>query len=118
MNQQAGQVSRSRTIRRVLTGIPTFLRVLFGLLKRLLAKPWMNVGAILQFALLGFIVIIGINVFQDRAITIKAISVPKSLTDDGYTPEVASERLRDALNAYVVTSRTQKLIHIWLSRIL
>jgi hypothetical protein len=114
MNQQAGQVSRSRTIRRVLTGIPTFLRVLFGLLKRLLAKPWMNVGAILQFALLGFIVIIGINVFQDPAITIKAISVPKSLTDDGYTPEVASERLRDALNAYVVTSRTQKLIHIWL----
>jgi hypothetical protein len=112
MNQQAGQVSRLTSLERPFARIPTFLRKLFGLLKRLLAKPWMNVGAILQFALLGFIVMVGINIFRDRAITIRAISVPKSLTDNGYAPEVASQRLRDALNAYVAMSRTQKLIHI------
>jgi Flp pilus assembly protein TadD len=33
-------------------------------------------------------------------VTIEEISVPKTLADSGYTPEVASHRLRDALNQY------------------
>jgi len=38
--------------------------------------------------------------------TIEPISVPKALSDNGYTPEVAGHRLRDALNSYASLSRT------------
>lgn len=34
-------------------------------------------------------------------VTIEPISVPKTFVDNGYTPEVASRRLQDALNNYV-----------------
>lgn len=37
-------------------------------------------------------------------ITIEPIGVPKTLSDAGYTPEVAGYRLRDALNAYAGAS--------------
>jgi hypothetical protein len=33
-------------------------------------------------------------------VTIAPIEVPKALSDNGYTPEVAGRRLRDATNAY------------------
>lgn len=42
-------------------------------------------------------------------VTIEPISVPKSLSDDGYTPEVASHRLRDALNGYAGTNKAISL---------
>lgn len=38
-------------------------------------------------------------------VTIEPISVPKALSDNGYTPEVAGHRLRDALNSYASGSR-------------
>lgn len=37
-------------------------------------------------------------------ITIEPIGVPKTLSDSGYTPEIAGYRLRDALNAYAGAS--------------
>lgn len=37
-------------------------------------------------------------------VTIDPIGVPKTLSDSGYTPEVAGYRLRDALNAYAEAS--------------
>jgi tetratricopeptide (TPR) repeat protein len=39
-------------------------------------------------------------------VTIEPISVPKALSDNGYTPEVAGHRLRDALNSYASLGRT------------
>ena len=37
---------------------------------------------------------------QNDLVTIEPIAVPKTLSEIGYTPEVAGYRLRDALNAY------------------
>lgn len=37
---------------------------------------------------------------QNDPVTIEPIAVPKTLSDSGYSPEVAGYRLRDALNAY------------------
>jgi tetratricopeptide (TPR) repeat protein len=39
-------------------------------------------------------------------VTIEPISVPKTFSENGYTPEVASRRLRDALNDYAVKANT------------
>lgn len=47
--------------------------------------------------------VICLLIVQDLArdvVTIEPISVPKTLSDNGYTPEVAGHRLNDALNAY------------------
>ena len=41
---------------------------------------------------------------QSDLITIEPIGVPKTLSDSGYTPEIAGYRLRDALNAYAGAS--------------
>ena len=37
---------------------------------------------------------------RNDLITIEPIDVPKTLSESGYTPEVAGYRLRDALNVY------------------
>ena len=52
-------------------------------------------------------------VAQDLArdvVTIEPISVPKTLSDNGYTPEVASHRLLDAVNQYARVNRASKLM--------
>ncbi len=41
-----------------------------------------------------------------RALVIEPISVPKSLAENGYAPEVAARRLRDAVNAFVAKAHT------------
>jgi hypothetical protein len=45
----------------------------------------------------------------DQRTRIEAISVPKSFADSGYTPEVASQRLRDALLDY--TKKANSSMH-------
>ena len=49
-------------------------------------------------------------------VTIEPISVPTRLSENGYTPEVAGHRLRDALNSYASRSRTglfdNELLHL------
>jgi tetratricopeptide (TPR) repeat protein len=58
-------------------------------------------------------VVIGVLIAQDLArdvVTIEPIAVPKTLADNGYTPEVASHRLRDAINHYAGVNRAASLI--------
>jgi tetratricopeptide (TPR) repeat protein len=46
------------------------------------------------------------NLSKDTMITIDPISVPRALSDSGYTPEVASHRLRDALVGFAAKAGT------------
>jgi tetratricopeptide (TPR) repeat protein len=77
------------------------------------AIRWIAQAATIKnfFTLIGgalTVLIIGLiaqDLMRDVA-TIEPISVPKSLSDNGYTPEVAGHRLRDALNSYADLSRT------------
>jgi Tfp pilus assembly protein PilF len=46
------------------------------------------------------------NLSKDTVITIDPISVPRTLSDNGYTPEVASHRLRDALVSFAAKAGT------------
>ncbi len=76
------------------------------------AIRWIAQAATIKnfFTLIGgalTILIIGLiaqDLMRDVA-TIEPISVPKALADNGYTPEVAGHRLRDALNSYASRSR-------------
>jgi tetratricopeptide (TPR) repeat protein len=57
------------------------------------------------FALIGVVLILVFFVLVYRDVTrgivsIEPIEVPRALSDNGYTPNVASRRLRDELNAY------------------
>lgn len=64
----------------------------FATISNLLALTWIAVAAVIC----GLIV-------RDLArdvVTIEPISVPAALAEAGYTPEVASHRLRDAINGY------------------
>jgi tetratricopeptide (TPR) repeat protein len=61
---------------------------------------WMTT---VRFVTLMTLAVSGYFIWQDLkndVITIEPIEVPKTLADTGYTPEVASYRLRDALNVY------------------
>jgi tetratricopeptide (TPR) repeat protein len=52
------------------------------------------------------ILVIGTITFQgltQYATVVNPISVPKDLADRGYTPDVAAQRLRDAMNEYLAT---------------
>jgi tetratricopeptide (TPR) repeat protein len=44
--------------------------------------------------------------FEDR-VTLEPISVPKAFSENGYTPEVASQHLRDALATFVVKANSK-----------
>ena len=46
----------------------------------------------------GFVLYILYQSVTQKVISIAPISVPKELADDAYTPDVAAERLQDALN--------------------
>jgi hypothetical protein len=43
---------------------------------------------------------------SQELVTIEPISVPKALSENGYTPEVASRRLRDALGDYALKANS------------
>jgi tetratricopeptide (TPR) repeat protein len=58
-------------------------------------------------------VVICALIAQDLArdvVTIEPISVPKTLSDNGYTPEVASHRLLDAVNHFASVNRASSLL--------
>jgi hypothetical protein len=68
-------------------------------------------GSFLRFALstIGAIVALGFIALLFREVTseqtvIEPISVPKSLADQGLTPEVAARRLQDAMNGLVLNA--------------
>jgi tetratricopeptide (TPR) repeat protein len=64
-----------------------------------------NGVAILAVGFVGFI--LWQSIFQ-KVISISPISVPKELADEGYTPDVAAERLEDALNEIVASAHSLK----------
>jgi len=76
----------------------TYSQSVFGWIARtatvanLVALTWIGLSVVIC-------VLIVREVTRD-VVTIEAISVPKTLADSGYTPEVASHRLRDAINHY------------------
>jgi tetratricopeptide (TPR) repeat protein len=47
------------------------------------------------------------QILTQRSIVIEPISVPQSLASNGYTPEVAARRLRDALKKYHAQAQTR-----------
>src|SRR6266480_5887404 len=51
-------------------------------------------------AAVAWIVFVLITSVTERTTAIEPISVPKSLAESGYTPDVAAQRLRDAMNRY------------------
>jgi tetratricopeptide (TPR) repeat protein len=53
------------------------------------------------------IVLFSIEVLSNRSIVILPLSVPKTLSERGYTPEVAATRLRDALHDLVRDANTR-----------
>ncbi len=80
------------------------------------AVGWIgNTATIGNFVRLGSIGLAGLIVWlivQDLmrdVVTIEPISVPARLAENGYKPEVAGHRLRDALNSYASRSRTGPL---------
>ncbi len=68
-----------------------------------------TIGNFVRLGSVGLALVICGLIAQDLmrdVVTIEPISVPKALSDNGYTPEVAGHRLRDALNSYASHSRT------------
>ena len=58
-------------------------------------------------------IVIGVLVVDELmrdVVTIEPISVPKTLADNGYTPEVASRRLHDAIQHYASVNRAAALM--------
>lgn len=70
------------------------MTILFGVLYTIIVRlPW-----VVAIIVIGAIVVQGLT---ENTTVIKPISVPKVLADSGYTPEVAGQRLRDAMGAYI-----------------
>jgi len=62
-----------------------------------------RVASVLVILILAAIIVRGLT---EHVTVIQSLSVPKSLADGGYTPEVAGQRLRDALQEYVKSTNT------------
>jgi len=63
----------------------------------------LNLVGALAFVLFAMLLY---QIATERSIVIEPISVPQSLAANGYTPEVAARRLRDALTKYHEQSQT------------
>jgi hypothetical protein len=59
---------------------------------------------VLSLSAVTAVILIAILLIQEltrRTLVIEPISVPKELAENGYAPDVAARRLRDAVSAYV-----------------
>lgn len=68
-----------------------------------------SLGSIVSISWISVWVVICVLVAQDLSrdlVTIEPITTPKTLSEDGYTSEVASRRLHDALNKYAAGARS------------
>ena len=66
-------------------------------------------GFVLSLSAVATVVLIATLLTKEltrRALVIEPIAVPKSLAENGYAPEVAARRLRDAVNAFVAKAHT------------
>jgi Flp pilus assembly protein TadD len=104
-NQEKGKLGP--WIAKALTGPLIFYRGLTWERVKAVASASMNNAAkLLWIALCIFIFVIVVQDLSKDLITVEPISVPKMLSEDGYTPEVASRRLRDALSTYAGKANT------------
>lgn len=72
-------------------------------------------GNVIALSWVIIFIVIGVLVVQDLArdvVTIEPISVPKILSDNGYTPEVASHRLLDAIQHYASVNKVASLMEV------
>lgn len=72
-----------------------------------------TLGNVIALSWVIIFIVIGVLVVEELArdvVTIEPISVPKSLADNGYTPEVASRRLRDAITHYANINKAAALM--------
>jgi hypothetical protein len=68
-----------------------------------------SVGNAAKLLWIAACILIAIYVARDLSsdlVAIEPISVPKTFSESGYTPEVAGRRLRDALNDYAIKANT------------
>jgi tetratricopeptide (TPR) repeat protein len=89
------------------------------------ASRWWERAALLwkglvKFALqlVGVVIFVGIiailiDFLTQRTIAIEPISVPRRFANNGYTPDVAARRLRDALNKYAEDANTHTISPEW-----
>jgi tetratricopeptide (TPR) repeat protein len=66
-------------------------------------SDYLTLGNLVSISWVSIWVVICVLIFQDLSrdlVTIEPISTPEAFANDGYTPEVASRRLHDALNTY------------------
>jgi tetratricopeptide (TPR) repeat protein len=64
---------------------------------------YLTLGNLVSISWISIWVVICVLIFQDLSrdlVTIEPIATPKSFAEDGYTAEVASRRLHDALNKF------------------
>jgi tetratricopeptide (TPR) repeat protein len=69
------------------------------------AKFVLQLAGILAFALIGVLLW---KALTQKTIAIAPISVPKTVAENGYTADVAAQRLRDALNEVVERAHSRK----------
>ena len=96
------QKLRLRTTK-ALTPLRAFYRGLtWERAKAVLNAALSNISKLLWIILAVVIVIFVAQDLSNNLVAIEPISVPKVLSESGYTAEVASRRLRDAIDAYAV----------------
>lgn len=72
-------------------------------------------GNVIALSWVIIFIVIAVLVVEELArdvVTIEPISVPKSLADNGYTPEVASHRLLDAIQHYASDNKVASLMEV------
>jgi tetratricopeptide (TPR) repeat protein len=72
-----------------------------------------TLGNVIALSWVIIFIVIGVLVVEELArdvVTIEPISVPKTLADNGYTPEVASHRLLDAVQHYASANKVASLM--------
>ncbi len=70
---------------------------------------YLSLGNLVSVSWISIWILLCVLIFQDLSrdlVTIEPISTPKAFADSGYTPEVASRRLHDALNQYADNAGT------------
>jgi tetratricopeptide (TPR) repeat protein len=78
---------------------------LIGVIWNVGGKFVLQLAGLLAFALIGVLLW---KALTQKTIAIAPIAVPKMLAENGYTADVAAQRLRDALNNVVAEARTRK----------
>jgi hypothetical protein len=74
-----------------------------GLFWRALSSFTLSLSAMITVVVVATLLVQNLT---RRTIAIEPVSVPKELAENGYTPDVAARRLRDAVNVFVAQAQT------------